>query len=414
MKTPPNQKSQKPRPQRPVPNFPPAWLWLVDEAIPNWVKKQYSPRESWKDKPFGPMDAQFFFKGIQELSDLFTEERPKGMPAYFLHPKYRSAYLLYFVPLQAAKIISLFRLHPDAPEAALRHGRENGTIRIADVGAGPGTASIAFLLWLMGRKLEMGEELPHVELNWFDTNATTMEDGKALVELLSSHFPRLRGRVQVTTHVAPIWKAASILKEEQSLIFLAHVLNEAPIARDQSLASSFTGLLEKMSGGGMLLIEPAARRPAQMLAHLRDQMLEEKWIENSPASIWGPCLHAGKCPLGEGRDWCHFSVPVEIPGEYFRIFSRNLSSERQWLKFTYIWIASKAYPAPVPATQMRRVVSDPLSANKDTASTVLLCEPEQPYRYKVAAGATIHRGDMIKKIPAGPLSGSGRRIGRLN
>ena len=404
-----NQKNtKKPPPKRPVPSFPPAWLWLVDEAIPNWVKKQYSPRESWKDKPFGSMDAQFFFKGIQELSDLFTEDRPKGMPAYFLHPKYRSGYLLYFLPLQAAKMISLFRLHPGAPEAAVQHGKKTGVIRIADVGAGPGTASIAFLLWLLGRKLEMGEVLPEIELNWFDTNATTMEDGQALVELLASHFPRLRGKVKINTYVTPIWKAASILKDEQSLIFLAHVLNEAPITKDATLAQSFTGIIEKMSGGGMLLIEPAARRPAQMLSHLRDQLIEEQWIDPSGASIWGPCLHAGRCPLGEGRDWCHFSVPVEVPGEYFKIFSRNLSSERQWLKFSYIWIASKAYPAPVAASQMRRVVSDPLSANKETASSVLLCEPEQPYRYRVSGNAPIRRGDVIKKIPAGPLSGSSR------
>src|SRR4051812_38508454 len=81
--------------------FPPAWLWLIDEAIPQLVKDEYSPRESWKGKPFTKEDARFFFKGIHELSELFTEERPKGMPPYFRHPKYRSAYLLYFLPLQA-------------------------------------------------------------------------------------------------------------------------------------------------------------------------------------------------------------------------------------------------------------------------------------------------------------------------
>ena len=76
--------------------FPAAWPWFIDEVIPQWVKTHYSPRESWKDKPFSKEDARFFFKGINELSQLFTEERPKGLPPYFQHPKYRSSYLLYF------------------------------------------------------------------------------------------------------------------------------------------------------------------------------------------------------------------------------------------------------------------------------------------------------------------------------
>ena len=42
--------------------FPPAWQWWVDEAIPEWVKKHYSPRETWKSKPFSNEDAHFFFR----------------------------------------------------------------------------------------------------------------------------------------------------------------------------------------------------------------------------------------------------------------------------------------------------------------------------------------------------------------
>src|SRR5689334_3916352 len=118
-----------------TPQFPPAWLWLVDEAIPTWVKKNYSPRDSWRDKPFSQEDAKFFFKGIEELSDLFTEERPKGMIPYFQHPKYRSSYLLYFLPLQAAKFLTLFQFYPAAIEATLDHGFKTGVIRIADLGA---------------------------------------------------------------------------------------------------------------------------------------------------------------------------------------------------------------------------------------------------------------------------------------
>src|ERR1700746_3744114 len=95
-------KGSTPQPGMTV-RFPAAWSWFFDEAVPAWVKTHYSPKESWKNKPFSREDAKFFFRGVDELSEIFTEERSRGIPDYFSHPKYRSAYLLYFLPLQAAK-----------------------------------------------------------------------------------------------------------------------------------------------------------------------------------------------------------------------------------------------------------------------------------------------------------------------
>jgi hypothetical protein len=376
--------------------FPPAWLWLMDEAVPTWVKKHYSPRETWKDKPFSKEDARFFFKGIEELSDLFTEERPKGMPPYFQHPRYRSGYLLYFLPLQAAKFLTLFGIFPKAIEAAMEHARKTGVMRVADLGSGPGTASLALLLLLLNYKLKLGEELPQVELDWFDTNLDTMKDGQELVEQLSSHFPKLRGKVKVRTHLTPWWKAPSKLPNDLSLVFLGHVLNESTSPKNEN-SQFWEKLLSQTSGGGILMMEPAARRPAQTLSKIRDELFEVKLLDETPAQIWGPCLHAGRCPLSDGRDWCHNSVPAHIPGKWFKDFSTALGSERHWVKFSYLWLASRDYPAPIAHPQMRRVISDPLS--QSARPDVLICEPETPNRWTIGAKATVHRGDLIKIAP---------------
>ncbi len=398
--------------------FPPAWLWLVDEAIPEWVKSTYSPRESWKSKPFSREDAQFFSRGIAELSDLFTDERPKNVPAYFQHPKYRSSYLLYFLPLQAAKFLTLFDLHPGALDAALKQGRKQGVLRVADLGSGPGTASLAFLLKLMAVPLKTGEELPPVELVWLDTNGSVMDDGRALVEKLANSFPRLRGKVTLKTHVAPWWEAPKVLGDAKtSLMILGHVLNEAhgpgrENPRTQRAWQELWGnlLTKNLDGGGCLAVEPASRVPSQLLSKLRDQFFAEALVPQQATSLWGPCLHAGACPMAEGRDWCHFSMPTRIPGEWFREFSEALGSERQWVKFSYLWLASADYPAPERDPALRLVISDPLggtsserdlrrSGGKPAApgpSAVLLCEPGQPRRYPLAAGARRWRGDLVK------------------
>lgn len=381
--------------------FPAAWGWWADELLPSFVKQTYSPRESWKDKPFTKEDAHFFFRGIEELSSLFTEERPAHLPSYFNHPKFRSAYLLYFLPLQAAKFLTLFELHAKAFDAAWEHGLKSGTLRIVDLGAGPGTASLAALLRLMkSASAASAREIPPIELIWVDTNRSVLEDGKALVERLSSQFPKLRGKVTVRTQVGAWWDSIAAMPEETSLVLFGNVLNEASlpqslVQKKGSAAGQFwPELFKRAKGGGVLLVEPAIRRSSQLLTKLRDELFETEVLDRSPARVWGPCLHAGNCPLADGRDWCHFSVPTEIPGKWFAAFSKGLGSERHWLKFSYLWLASESAKAPVPASQLRRVVSDPLRQGQEY-DTVLICEPEVPGRISIPVRRRVRRGDIV-------------------
>jgi hypothetical protein len=450
--------------------FPAAWGWFFDEAVTAWVKNNYSPRESWKGKAFTKEDSRFFFRGIDELSEIFTEERSRGIPAYFNHPKFRSAYLLYFFPLQAAKFVTIFQLHAKAFEAALDHGRREGEIRIADLGAGPGTASVAALLQLLQMATSTGDDLPPIKLLWIDTNLSVMQDGKKLAEEFISHFSRLRGKVQIELRTAPWWKASSIITKPTSLMLLGHVLNEsagpekprkrrmenvdnpmgvqssprrsaqtgvqAPVGNEDtgeeigthlddigldqkgipeeyesefelpdennaSWGSQWRKLFNRAAGGGTLFVEPASKQNSQFLSQLRDEFLENEVIEKDPSSIWGPCLHAERCPLGDGRDWCHFSVPAKVPGMWFLEFSKALGSERQWLKFSYLWIASQLKGekrAPVQASNLRRVVSDVLSPREGERipSVILLCEPESPGRLDVPRVNDLKRGDLVK------------------
>lgn len=410
-----NSKNHKQKMTRREITFPAAWLWLVDELIPTWVKQNYSPRESWRDKPFNLDDGHFFFRGIDELSELFTDERPTQLPSYFTHPKFRSAYLLYFLPLQAAKFLSTFQMHPEAFEAALKEGKRSGTLHIADLGAGPGTASIAALLQLLETT-----DCPPIELHWIDTNKSIMEDGRGLVEQLAAQFPKLRGKVKVHLHVAPWWEAPHYLPPQTALILLGNVLNEAQLPRSLTHASPssddldhespvkltkalhlWSDLIQRMRGGGILFLEPALRRASQLLTHWRDELIEAELIKKEPGfPIWGPCLHAGSCPLSQGRDWCHFSVPLQIPGKWFAQFSKGLGSERQWVKFSYLWLASaEARPKP-PASQLRRVISDPLhstSQGQRSSDVVLICEPERADKLRVPGTLHARRGDLIQR-----------------
>ena len=371
--------------------FPNSWLWFVDEALPQWTKDHYSPKDSWKDKPFTETDARFFLRGIRELSELFTEETGNGMPVYLTHAKYRSSYLFYFLPLQAAKFITIFQMHPGAIQAALAHGVKTGTMRVKDYGAGPGTATLALLLLLLDPAIP-AESLPaKIEIDWVDENFSIMKDGRDLANLICTNFSRLRDRVKINLIIGD-WEseARKPSKEESSLVLFGHVLNES----SRGLIERFPDVFAKMSGGGMLVVEPAHKTSSQLVSQLRDRLLQESRVEAKPESLWGPCLHAGGCPLAEGRDWCHFSVRAKVPGKWFAFFSKGLSSEKEWLKFAYVWIAAKDYPAPIKDSKMRLAVSDPLSG-KNREKQVLLCEPETPGRLPIGDREVLHRGDQI-------------------
>lgn len=389
------------RPRRiplPAVTFPENWTTLFDESVPAYVKKRYSPNPSWRDKPFCADDVRFFFGGIRELSDMFTfgrSDRPaRRMIQYFNHPRFRSAYLLYFLPLQAAKFTALFQIHLEAFNAALKHGERMGVLKIADIGAGPGTASIAFLQMFM-RTAGAGSVIRKIELEWFDENKDILDDGKTLVDSLAAGLASRGISLEIKSVVAPWWKAARLMSDDVSLVMMGNIMNELSDGgggnRERTMAP-FTRFLEKAGGGGILMVEPAAPESAQFLSALRDELFESELINRDPVRIHGPCLHAGACPLGEGRDWCHFSVPVTIPGKFFRQFSEKLGSERQWVKFSYLWLASKKMPAGARNPSLRRVVSDPL---RGRVPEVLLCEPGKCRRLSGPSSAHLHRGDLV-------------------
>jgi SAM-dependent methyltransferase len=378
------------------------WLGFVDELIPNYVKQEYSPQNSWKNRPFNETDARFFSRGIRELSELFTEYRPQGLPPYFDHPKYRSSYLLYFLPLQAAKFLTLFNLHSEAITAALKHAEKTGCLRILDLASGPGTASLALLLFLLesAAKLPL-QKINKIELTWVDVNPAILADGKKLVEqiaLKAESSLKSKVTIEVKLIITPWWKSFSnrtVSSESYSLVLMGNVLNEAKNNVGSMNHALWKNLFSLAHGGGVLFLEPAAKKSSQTLSHLRNHFFNTEIIEKTSRRIWGPCLHAEKCPLTDGRDWCHFSIPTEISGKWFKAFSRDLGSERQWLKFSYLWVTSQEYPSPTRPRDLKRVISDPMPY-KTNLKTILLCEPETPGRKTISSDTRLHRGDLIR------------------
>jgi hypothetical protein len=245
-----------------------------------------------------------------------------------------------------------------------------------------------------------------VELYLCDENKNVMKDAVNLLEIIASQFPKLRGQVTIITSVSPWhqWIKTSDARKPFSLVLMGHVLNES----SRNPLESLRAFLPYAQGGGILIAEPADKRSSQMISRLRDQLIE--MTDSQPGILWGPCLHLGKCPLAHGRDWCHFSIPISIPGEWFKFFSKGLSKEKEWIKLSYLWIASGLQNHEEVPAHYRLVVSDPIKpkslninprSKKSTMqpthrSTLLLCEPQEPRRIEVSAMTDYKRGDIYE------------------
>ncbi len=376
------------------PRFPDTWKTVLDEVIPAFVKERFSPNESWKKKPFDKEDVNFFSKGLLELSEFFTEDRMGGkLPNYFTTARFRSSYFLYFFALQGAKFLTLFDRYPLAIEAMLTDAAQKGVLRIVDVGSGPGTASLALLVYLLdGLKdpKQKTQELPFsIELVWIDHNETILKDGEALLAKILEKFPDLEGDVSVKHEVRAWWKHPKNFDFEASLVLFGNVLNEGsgdPHIFLQGLAP----FLKDPQGGGILLMEPAFRSASQRLAQIRNEVV----MNENPLPIWGPCFHTALCPLSDGRDWCHFSVPTKLPGNFFKKFSIKLGGVRDWLKFSFVWLAAKNSAKSAKAPKgIVRVISDPLKTPSGMQNQV--CRPER-YTFVKTPFKPFHRGDAIR------------------
>jgi hypothetical protein len=381
-----------------APAFPDRWTLLLDQTLPAFVKDRFSPSDSWKKKPFSKEDVNFFSKGLLELSEFFTSGRETGrLPNYFTTAKFRSSYFLYFFGLQGAKFLTLFDRHPKAVEAALLDAEDRGVLRILDVGAGPGTASIAFLCHALEKILKdqpLGKEgaklrLPFsIELLWIDHNEAILKDGEQLLARLLDLFPEIDGSIQLKTEVRPWWKHPKGFSFEASLVLFGNVLNEG-VPGASIFQQGLAPFLKNPGGGGVLLIEPAFREPSQRLSTIRDEVV----LSESPLPLWGPCLHLEKCPLSSGKNWCHFSVPAKLPGEFFRKFSIKLGGVRDWLKFSYVWFASKKTEKTAAFPKgLVRVISDPIRTS--TGLKNLVCRPGR-FTYETTPKKPIFRGEVI-------------------
>jgi len=285
--------------------------------------------------------------GVRRLSKLFTIDRHKLGFDYLSDPALRRAYLLYFVPVNFAKCLSVLAEIPPLPARPLR---------VLDFGSGPGVAALAMFHYLScGTPQGQGG----TALLLVDRNREMLAEARSLWRSLTSMVPSCEMpslqtallNLEKTGPRAP-WKQQTF-----DLIFVVNSLNELfrsardPVARRAKLLEQ---LLESLAlDGTVVVIEPALRQTTRELHGVRDRL-----VTKGKATVYSPCLHERPCPaLLHPDDWCHEERPWSPPPMIEEI-DRAVGFIKDALKFSYLVLRKDGRTIADRGQNIYRVVSE--------------------------------------------------------
>jgi len=298
--------------------------------------------------PFSHAELKILATNVARLSGLLTRERDCLPAAYLKDKGLREAYEAYYLPLNLRKI------HLPLVELALcpENLFENDTLRVLDLGCGPGTAALGVLDFFAARK-------KHPRL------AFTIVDYVAENLKIADHlFTAFKGTgnldVSLKTIRSTIEQTRHLREETFNLIIFSNVLNEIFIRDEARIVKRTNLVMEYLNrflaqGGNCIIIEPALRLTSRELLEVRGCLLKEGF------QIYSPCFCHEECPaLSNSKDWCHEDLAWDSSAA-IQILDNLTRLRKESLKFSYLIIRKDGQSlADMCGVNAFRIVSEPL------------------------------------------------------
>jgi ribosomal protein RSM22 (predicted rRNA methylase) len=210
-------------------------------------------------------------RAIDEISIAFTKDRA-NIHKYLNDPRLVSAYTVFYLATNVPKLQAVMEwLTPAFREELLQ-------CELIDVGAGPGTFSIAWR--------ELGGK-----------TSVMLETSKLMREQAAKLF---EGMYQEKAS----FKVGS--KTVPRLVLFGHSLNEMGV-------KAGLDYIREANADYVWLIEPGTKDVFKMALEFRREMLRLNWKINYP------CLGMSACPMEKTDDWCHQYVDVRHDAEIERL-----------------------------------------------------------------------------------------------
>lgn len=230
---------------------------------------------------------------------------------------------------------------------------------VLDIGAGPGTSTIAARQYF-----DSVETAQLVEPNYHLK--------KAGVDYLSAPL----GNVTWTAGKLEEFKT----QNAHDLVIVSYVLNEIEPKKLGSLVEK----LWAACSGVLMILEPGTPQGAGVIQAVRDLAITQN------INILAPCPHSGECPLaGIETRWCHFSVRTSRSKLHKVLKGGDAGFEDE--KFSYIVLSREA-----TTPQKYRIIGHP-SGTK--LREVQVCSPNGAETLQVSKSHPLHK--LSKKLEWG-------------
>ncbi|MEO9168627.1 MAG: small ribosomal subunit Rsm22 family protein [Aestuariivirga sp.] len=233
-----------------------------------------------------------------------------------------SAYLTTRMPATFAAVSAvleqMLKVLPDAKPASL-----------LDIGAGPGTASMA------------------AQIAWPSLNSITMVEA-------DQRFAALAAQLNPQAKVLRQYMNAT--NEKADVVIAAYVFAELP---EREAAQSALKLWVQASDM-LIIVEPGTPKGFARIRAARNALII------AGAHLIGPCTHANVCPMVD-NDWCHFKTRLPRSRAHMQAKSATVPFEDE----SFSWLAVSRHAVTLPKL---RIIA-PSKVNK-VAVTLKTCGAE--------------------------------------
>ncbi len=238
-----------------------------------------------------------------------------------------AAYTFYYGPLTALKLQAI------VTELAQRYPAwpAQRRLRVLDLGAGPGSATLGLLL---------ADPRFEIEAVWIDSAPTWTANDLALPWIENGSLVVRRKTGDLTRPIPGTF----------DLVLMANVLVE--LAGDGGSDARLDALLARtlVPNGVAILVEPATRETTRCLHRTRDALIASGW------HVLAPCTGNGPCPMLLGtRDWCH-ETRDWIQPDFHHHLDQLAGLKKDALRFSFLALSRPRLAAHHPVAA--RVVSE--------------------------------------------------------
>jgi SAM-dependent methyltransferase len=342
------------------------------------------------------IDPHRLAEAVRELSDVFVGRAP-WQADYSRSPELRDAYLRYYVAVNLPKIrVPLAEWLRDDPRRLA-----GKTIRVLDLGSGPGTALLGLVDFLRG--LPADARPTAIDAVALDPSFESLRTAEELLRRFAARFPEMPVRFRALrldlvvdrTELFPLATADGRFDLVLAANVLCEIVREHGVERAGRLVETAAEAV-LAPHGALLVIEPALRETARDLHRLRG-----RWLASSALHVYAPCLHEASCPaLDTERDWCIADLAWEPPATVAEI-DRRTGLRKGSLKFAYLVLGRE--PIALPSPRRWRVVSDVLDLKGERrvylcadGRWIVLAQLKRERGENAETMARLERGDLLE------------------